>query len=136
MACFLIGDIPIFVEFEVAIPSLLRYNKRSMKEEIPILYTFFLDGKQIEAYWNGEKLTTFIKLIHPGESMRIEVALDNISKGIHNLYLGHVKHPERIYWPDTDDLSDTAFMISPIATVLYDDAAHQTIEDFPHLHEK
>jgi ornithine cyclodeaminase/alanine dehydrogenase-like protein (mu-crystallin family) len=77
-----------------------------------------------------------IAAANAGESMRIEVGLDNISKGIHNLYLGHVKHPERIYWPDTDDLSDTAFMISPIATVLYDDAAHKTKEDFPHLHAK
>lgn len=103
-----------------------------------MLYTFFLGGKQIAAYWNSERSTAFRTLLDPGENIRVEVTLDNIPEGIHNLYVGYIRHPDRIYWLDIEDshFRTSTFIINLVATVQHGDATHQIQEDFPHLHEK
>lgn len=72
----------------------------------PMLYSVFLNGRQMQCLWNGEAAINYRTTIEPNERQIIEITILNVPEG-KNMYQFSAVH-----FPDKTDWKDQAFMRS------------------------
>jgi len=77
--------------------------------ERPVLFTVFMNGKQIECLWNGDNDINYQTIIEPEQKKVIEVVLRDIPEGKNTFQFGTVYFPEKTTWEDPDKLMNSEY---------------------------
>lgn len=78
-------------------------------KERPILYSVFLNGRQVECLWNGEAASNYRTTIKPGEKQVLEISILNVPQGKNMYQLGTVHFPDKNDWGNYDVLLNSAY---------------------------
>jgi len=83
-----------------------------IKKEKPVLYTIFMNGKQIECKWNNEPAKIFKTTIYPDKIDDIKVTIENIPKGLNTFQFGNVYYPDKTNFNSSEKLLSSNYSIS------------------------
>lgn len=73
----------------------------TLNKEIPVLYTIFMNGVQIQPIWNDTTHSCLYNyIIKPNKKDVIKITIKNIPNGINTFQFGTVYFPNKIFWED------------------------------------
>ncbi|MBA1335796.1 MAG: hypothetical protein HPY66_1424 [Firmicutes bacterium] len=90
-----------------------------LEKERPVLYTIFMNGKQIECKWNNELSLFHRRIIYPGKSETLEIIIEDIPEGLNTFHFGEVYYPDKTDWNDKDNRFNWEYSLnlSPFSVV-------------------
>lgn len=69
-------------------------------QDCPVLYTIFMNGKQIKCFWDSNPAVNFRTVLKPNEHKKIEILLKDLTAGENVFQLGTVYFPDKTEWSD------------------------------------
>ena len=99
---------------------------------MPVLYTLFLHGKQIKAYWDGSEEPEYLfqTVIKPEQEKLIKIKIPDLQEGTNILNLSSVVFPYKYDIPEEEFLSYKWSMDAHSFTVIVNEEKHNSSLDF------
>lgn len=100
----------------------------------PLLYSIFLNGRQIQCLWNGEAAVNYRTTIEPNQGKTIEITILNVPEGKNMYQFGAVHFPDKLDWNNDHPLRNSAYTMdfTSFTIVRQTDMAANELLTFPY----
>ena len=97
-------------------------------QTLPVLYTVFMNGEQIECLWNNKLTCVYYQLIEPQKTEFIALTIREIPEGRNTLQFGSVYYPSKIHWNNTESINRYTLNLNPFTIVRNIEAQYTYME--------
>jgi len=86
---------------------------------LPMLYTVFINGRQVNCNWDGKDAPVYRTSLLPNQKKNISIKINDIPTGENTLQVGYVCYPDKTVWLDEQLLlkSDYAMQFSSFTVI-------------------